>query len=138
MNSTNPKIKNGAPTRIENVKKEIAALDDPNNPRLKRMIDDMNRSNEYLEKDYRDRLLKFEQDHPKDPNVLLKKRLQQVLDITADVDYDAELKEVGKYRVFVNPDYEKKPGEWKLAFRAGKAATDAVRAAALQWLKEIR
>ena len=70
--------------------------------------------------------------------MLLKKRLQEILDITADVDYAAELKDGynGK-KVFVNPAYEKKAAEWKLAYRAGKTTTDAVRAAAQQWLAEL-
>jgi outer membrane translocation and assembly module TamA len=138
LNSTNPKIKNSAPMRIENVKKELAAVDDPNNPRIKRLIDDLNRNNDALKKDYNDKLEKFEQDHPEDPNILLKKRLQEVLDMTADVDYSAELKDAGKFKVFVNSDYERKPKEWKLAFRAGKPTTDAIRAAAQQWLKELK
>jgi hypothetical protein len=60
------------------------------------------------------------------------------LNKTADIDYAAELKDGYKgKKVFVNPTYERKPAEWKLAFRAGKAATDAIRAAAVQWLKEL-
>ena len=80
----------------------------------------------------------FEMKYPEDPQVLLKKRLQEMIDITAAVDYTAELKEgyQGK-KLFVNPDYEKKPAEWKLAFRAGKPATDAVRSAAQEWLKKL-
>ena len=74
--------------------------------------------------------------------MLIKKRLEEILNITADVDYAAELKETEwkgkKWKVFVNPAYEKKSKEWKLAFRAGKPVTDAVRAAAEKWLKEFK
>ena len=80
----------------------------------------------------------FEAKYPSDPRPVLKQRLQAILGITSDVDYTAELKDGNKgKKVFVNPDYEKKPAEWKLALRAGKTASDAVRAAAQQWLKEL-
>jgi hypothetical protein len=137
LNSTNPKIKNGAPTRIDNVKKELAALDDPSNATVKRRLADADRSYNYAMKIYTDAVNKFETEYPEDPKPLLKKRLQQMLDITESVDYTAELKEGGKYKLFVNPEYERKPKEWKLAYRAGKQVTDAVRSAAQKWLKEL-
>jgi len=43
LNSTNPKIKNGAPLRIDNIKKEMAALDDPNN-KMKRHLEILSKS----------------------------------------------------------------------------------------------
>jgi len=142
LNSTNPKIKNGAPLRIENIKKELAALDDPNNKTIKRLLDDEKRSYESIVKQNDDALKNFEQKYPEDPQLLIKRRLEEILNITADVDYAAELKETEwkgkKWRVFVNPDYERKSKEWKLAFRAGKPVTDAVRTAAEKWLKEFR
>ena len=138
LNSTNPKIKNGAPSAIERIKKELAALEDPNNPTIKRQLDNAARSYEAGMKQYQEKLKKYEEDFPADHNVLLAKRLQQVLDITADVDYDAELKEVYKKMKFVNPVYEKKPAGWKLAYRAGKETTGLVRAEAEKWLKELK
>src|SRR5215213_3178283 len=142
LNSTNPKIKNGAPTRIDNIKKELAALDDPNNKTIKRMLDDENRSYESIVKQNEDAQKKFELRYPEDPQLLIKRRLEEMLNITADVDYAAELKETEwkgkKWKVFVNPEYERKSKEWKLAFRAGKPVTDAVRAAAEKWLKEFK
>ena len=138
LNSTNPKIKNGAPLRIDNIKKELAALDDPNNATIKRRLDDVKRSDDNAMNLYNQGLQKFEMASPADPSTLLKKRLQEILTITEDVDYAAEVKDGGKFKVFVNPEYERKPKEWKLAYRAGKQATDAVRAAAQQWLKELK
>ena len=87
---------------------------------------------------YAESLQKLETQYPENPTLLIKKRLQEILDITADVDFGAELKDQGKLKVFVNPVYEKKPAEWKLAFRAGKEVTDAVRAAAQEWLRELK
>jgi hypothetical protein len=38
---------------------------------------------------------------------------------------------------FANEDYEGKPAEWKICFRAGKEATEAARAFARSWLTEL-
>ena len=138
LNSPNPKIRNGAPLRIENIKKEIAALDDPNNKVIKRRLEETNGSIEAGMKLENEKMQKFEEKYPENPKLLIKKRLQEILDITADVDYSAELKDGPRgFKYFVNPDYEKKSKDWKLAFRAGKITTDAIRAAAQQWLKEL-
>ena len=142
LNSTNPKIKNGAPLRIENIKKELAALDDPNNKTIKRLVDDEKRSYESIMKQNEAALRNFDQKYPEDPQLLIQRRLEEILSITADVDYAAELTEKewkGKtWKVFANPAYERKSKEWKLAFRAGKPVTDAVRTAAEKWLKEFK
>ena len=138
LNSTNPKIKQGAPARIEQIKKEIAGLNDPANPAIKRRLDANKKYYDDVMKAHAQELEKYNTKLPEDPNVLLKKRLEEILVITADVDYDAELKDAFGKKVFVNPVYEKKRKEWKLAYRAGKTTTEAVRAAAERWLKEIK
>ena len=138
LNSPNPKIKNGAPARIEHIKKELAAVDNPDNPTIKRRLADADRSYEYALKLHAKAMEKYLMEYPEDPNEMLKKRLLKIIEVTEDVDYSAELKEMNNLKVFVNPVYEKKPAEWKLAFRAGKPTTDAVRSAAQQWLKELK
>ena len=136
-NSPNEKLRNSVPLRLENLKKELSALDDPNNKTIKRRMDDVARSLEYATKLYNEALQKLEAKYPENPQTLIKSRLQEMLDITADVDFNAELKDMNGFKVFVNPAYEKKPSEWKLAFRAGKPTTDAVRAIAQQWLQQL-
>ena len=136
-NNPNPKIKNGVPARLEQLKKELIALDEPNNKKVQNHVNQLKSYNKSFQDSYQKELDKFNTKYPENPQVLIKKRLKDILDITSDIDYDAELKQVGKYKVFVNPDYEKKSKEWKLAFRAGKTATDAVRAAAEKWIGEI-
>ena len=137
-NNPNPKIKNAVPLRLENLRKELAAVDDPNNKIIQAKLNQLQQMNNSLASQYNDAMKKFEMKYPENPQVLIKARLQEILIITADVDYKAELQQVGKWMKFVNPDYEKKPKEWKLAFRAGKPATDAVRALAEKWLKEFK
>ena len=138
LKSENPNVKKSATVQVENIKKEMQALDDPNNPVVKRKLDLASRNYDYQLKVYNQAMQNFEAKYPSDPKPILMQRLQEILTITADIDYSAELKDGNNgNKVFVNSTYEKKSAEWKLAFRAGKAATDAVRAAAQQWLNEL-
>jgi hypothetical protein len=40
--------------------------------------------------------------------------------------------------VFVNPEYERKPSDWKFIFRSGKESSDAARVVATQWLAGLK
>lgn len=75
---------------------------------------------------------------PKDPRQAIKHRLERFLAATADVDFSAKLVKDGKLRRFVRADFEKKPYEWKLCFRAGREATEAARAFAREWLDSLK
>jgi hypothetical protein len=89
-------------------------------------------------KQYKEELDAWEKKFPAgDPKPLLKLRLKEFLDVTNNVDYSARLVKKADAMVFVNPAYENKDGRWKTAFRAGKEATEAARAIAQQWLKEL-
>jgi hypothetical protein len=59
------------------------------------------------------------------------------LDATQGIDYAAKLVKKEKVMVFENPVYEKKDDKWKKGYRAGKEATEAARAFAQAWLKEL-
>jgi hypothetical protein len=87
---------------------------------------------------YEERLQRWEEEFPADPRELVKLRLEEFLDQTEDVDYDAELvSKYGKMR-FSDGGYERKPAQWKLAFRAGKETTEKARAFAKGWLAELQ
>jgi len=68
-----------------------------------------------------------------DPNATLKRRLTFFLESTKDVDFGAKL----EGRQFANADYESKPAEWKMCYRAGKDATGAAREVATAWLADL-
>lgn len=87
--------------------------------------------------DYKEQLEKWENDLPADPKALVRKRLQEFLDATADVDFDAKLVAKNGKQRFANAAYEQKPSEWKLAYRAGREATAAARTFAEEWLGEL-
>jgi len=70
----------------------------------------------------------------KNPNVTLKHRLEQFLELSADVDFTAETTGEGGARRFVKSEDEARSREWKMCFRAGPEATAAARAFAKEWL----
>jgi hypothetical protein len=80
----------------------------------------------------------FEKTYPADPRALVAMRLRHFLDVTSDLSFDAQLVDKDKKRVFAEAALEAKPAEWKMAFRAGKPATDAARAFAQKWLSDLQ
>jgi hypothetical protein len=80
----------------------------------------------------------FEKRYPADPRALIAMRLRHFLDVTSDVNYAARLVVKDKKNVFADAALEAKPAAWKIAFRAGKPATDAARAFAQKWLADLK
>ena len=80
----------------------------------------------------------FEKTYPADPRALVAMRLRHFLDVTKDVDLRAQLVDKDKKKVFADAALEARPAEWKMAFRAGKPATDAARAFAQKWLADLQ
>jgi hypothetical protein len=87
---------------------------------------------------YERELADWEEGYPSDPQVLVKKRLEEFLDATEDVDYEAETVKKNNKMRFADGEYESKPSEWKLAYRAGKEPTEKARAFAQSWLAELQ
>ena len=139
-NHPNPKVRNGVPAGLERLKKELQTVEDGTCVCIKNKVRQMESWNNAALNQYNKGLEKLDRDLPPNPQDLIKRRLQEMLDVTADVDYTAELKDGynKKFKVFVNPVYEKKSKDWKLAYRAGKETTDLVRAAAEKWLSEFK
>lgn len=74
---------------------------------------------------------------PPDHRTLVANRLRHFLEVSKDVAYDARLIDRDGRKVFADPALEARPKEWKMCFRAGKPATDAARAFAQRWLKDL-
>ncbi len=72
--------------------------------------------------------------YPKDPETLIKQRLQDFLELSNTVDFDARLTSSGR---FADEAYEQKDPLWKMCFRAGRDVVQAAREEARQWLLEI-
>ncbi len=79
----------------------------------------------------------WEKTYPADPGVIIKKRLQEYLQLVTTVDFNATLTAPDKYNVkkFTNPVYEKKSLKWKAIYRAGQEVNDAVTVFVKEWLK---
>jgi hypothetical protein len=88
-------------------------------------------------KQYAERLKVWEENYPVDSRLLIKKRIRDFLAISAEIDFSAKLVASGSQMRFANADYEGKPDEWKICFRAGQEATVAARAFAQTWLAEL-
>jgi len=86
---------------------------------------------------YEEEVDRWEKEYPSDYKKMITSRLEEFLQVTADVDFNAQLKEEYRLKKFVNPAYEKKSAEWKMAYRAGKPAVEAARAFAKAWLAEL-
>ena len=88
---------------------------------------------------YNAEMEKFNKKYPANPNDMIRDRLEKFLSLSAEVDFNAELKPgPNGLKVFVNPEYEKKSKDWKACYRAGKETIAVVRAEATKFLKELK
>jgi len=75
---------------------------------------------------------------PKDPQVNLRKALQHFLAVTEGVDYGAALSHQEGRKYFADKTFEAKPAEWKMAYRAGREASEGARAYVRAWAAELK
>ncbi len=94
---------------------------------------DRQQQNAVLQQAYDKAKAGFDRDHPADPAVMLRRKLQYFLTLSATVDFNAKVDKGN----FVNADYQNRSDDWKLCFRAGKPAVDTARDIATQWLKQL-
>ena len=87
---------------------------------------------------FKENMKRWESEYPESVSQFVATRLQKMLDVTKDIDYDAQLVEKWGKKRFVNPVYEGKRTEWKQGFRAGKDVTETARAFAEKWLGELQ
>lgn len=88
-------------------------------------------------KRHEEELREWEQRFPADPRVLIRRRIQEFLAMSAGVDFAAALVPRGDQMKFASAAFEQKPPEWKLCYRAGREATEAARSFARAWLAEL-
>ena len=74
----------------------------------------------------------------KDPKVALRKALQHFLAATDGIDYAAAITVREGRRTFTNPAFESKPAEWKMAYRAGREASEEARNYVRVWIAELK
>jgi hypothetical protein len=123
---------------IEGTKQALQLLE-KSDPAQDAMVDQYaDQANATAKQEYEQKLVEWQKEFPeRNPRPLIKMRLQEFLEATTGIDYAAKLVKKDKVMVFENPEYEQKDGRWKTGYRAGKEATEAARAFARAWLKEL-
>lgn len=90
------------------------------------------------ERQANDEILKNAEEN-KDFKKNIKAQLEQFLEETTDVDFNAKVvKNQYGQTIFQNPEYEQKPSTWKQSYRIGKPAMTAFRSFAEEWSKELQ
>ena len=115
-----------------------AQLNDPKQQAMARQI--YEEQGEKERDQHQMRVAEWEESYPADPRAAIAKRLRGFLEVSAGVDYNAELVEPGRRggpTKFADPGLEGKSEHWKLCYRAGKPAVDAVRQFVTKWLDEL-
>lgn len=125
---------------VDMLKQQLKEYDNPENPMFSKQMEDMQKQMYDMSlDDYQNKLAKWEKEYPPDPKQMIRAWLTKFLNETKDVDFSAALKE-GQYgkKMFVNPAYESKSSNWKMAYRAGKDVVEAGRAEAKRWMDELK
>lgn len=138
LKKADPSVKQIFEKALEDAKKALKDAEDPNNKYY------VNYTKNYpqLEKNFKEShdrsIADWNAKYPKDQLQFVKKRLQEFLNTTNGIDFSAELTEKNGKKVFVNPDYERKDGRWKMAFRAGREVVEPARDFVQKWIDEIK
>jgi hypothetical protein len=121
---------------IEMMKEQVKSYDDPDNPMFSKDMEKMMiQGYEMQMEQHKKAMAEWEQKNPDAPTAMIKRRLEKFLEETKDVDFNAKLVDG---RVFANREYEMKPSNWKMCYRAGREPVEAARAYVTEWLKELK
>lgn len=132
-----PDIQKSLGEAMQALKEQLKSYRDPENEMLTYMLQAEQMQFQEENRQHIKNLQNWESAYPADHRKFVKNRLEKFLQLTADVDYDAALKEVNGKKKFVDPVYESKPKEWKMAYRSGREVTETARKFVKQWLTEI-
>ncbi|MDO8679168.1 MAG: hypothetical protein Q7R30_11485 [Acidobacteriota bacterium] len=138
MAKERPAMKKDMDHLAAELKKQLAQLG--KDKTLNKQVDEtLKQANQGLAAQYQIKVVAWEKKYPADPKAIVVLRLKEFLAESATVDFAAKtaLSKENKKQVFINPDYELKPMQWKMMYRAGKPAVEAARAAAQDWLKAL-
>lgn len=118
--------------------KRVKEAEDPNS-KVMRSYRQRYAENERMGRESNERkMADWEAKYPANPLHFIKKRLEQFMQESADIDFDAETYMKGGIKYFTNRAYESKSSRWKMGFRAGREVVMTARAFASQWIAEIK
>ena len=132
-----PNMKTVMQPSLDIMKKNLADYKDSNSKMIDLYYKGEKMQAEQELESYKKNFTRWELEYPADYREKVKTRLQKFLDLSATVDFSAELKQVGNKKKFVNPVYEGKAYDWKQIYRAGKDVIEPSRQFAEQWIKEL-
>ncbi len=134
-----PEMKEQYDKLIDNLRASVKSVDDPNNPMFSPELEKaLQQEYDVQLANHRNDSLEWARRWPAEPKPMLARGLKKFLDVSSNVDYNAALvRDKSGFMFFANPDYERKPPEWKVCYRAGKATVEAARTAAGKWLTEL-
>jgi hypothetical protein len=123
----------------EGLKAGAEAMKQMKSPEMQKLqLDGIRMQREAEAAEYTRELADWKVKYPESARGMIAARLKEFLAMSADVNFDAALESRdGKMR-FVDPQYERKDGRWKLCYRAGRETVSAARAAADAWLKSLQ
>jgi hypothetical protein len=123
---------------IKMFNEQLEDFKNPESEMLNYMVEGEKFNYQAASQNYESSLAAWQKSYPADYQLMIKARLEKFLTVTADVDYNAAVHEEYGRKKFNNAAYEKKPAEWKMAYRAGKPVVDAAREFAAGWIKELK
>ncbi len=132
------KFKNIFQKSLDDGKKRLVEAENPNNKiyvnyrkNYDQALKDCKAGNERL-------LADWENEYPTNHMLFVKKRLQQFLNETADIDFTAETTLKNGKNIFLKREYESKGNRWKMGYRAGKDVVETSRNFVQEWMNEIK
>jgi hypothetical protein len=138
MKKADPSMKTIFEPIIATLKQQIKDMQDPNNAMIATYKENYAEMLASLEASSKQQLVEWEAKYPANQQLFIKLRLQQFLEETSSIDFNAPLIEKNGKKYFVNPNYEHKGNRWKLAFRSGKEVVETARQFVREWLGEIK
>ena len=123
---------------VDAAKQNLRQAEDPNNKYMKAYAQNFPAMEKQMKESHERLLQEWETKYPSNHLLYVKVRLQEFINATDNVDFSAQLTERNGKKYFVNPEYERKGSQWKMAFRAGKEAVESARTFAQQWMSEIK
>lgn len=124
---------------VKQLKQQLKDIDDPNNTMYSPEMDTYIKQGYDMQVEtYKAQVAEWEKTYPlNNPKPMIKSWINEFLEKSKDIDFNAQLKTEKGKQIFVNPTYERKDYQWKLYFRAGKEPVETARTFAQQWLKEL-
>jgi len=122
---------------IDMFKNNLKDYQDPNSQMIELYYQNELHTKKQREDSYKESMERWQKEYPANVNTMIRERLQKFVTLAKTVDFNAQLKEVGGKKKFVNPQYEGQNYEWKQIFRAGKEVIIPAISFAEQWIKEL-